>query len=59
MEHFKLTMIGKIAVVKSLVYVLSPLRTNVKAIKKVSKLFYSFLWKKGIKSNEMSLLLIT
>ena len=52
-------MIGKIAVVKSLVYVLSPLRTNVKAIKKVNKLFYSFLWKKGIKSNEMSLLLIT
>ena len=42
-------MIGKIAVLKSLVasqlvYVLSPLRTNAKAIKEVNKLFYSFLW---------------
>ena len=42
-------MIGKIAVLKSLVasqlvYVLSPLRTNAKAIKEVNKLFYSFFW---------------
>ena len=44
-----LTLIGKIAVLKSLVasqldYVLSPLRTNAKAIKEVNKLFFSFLW---------------
>ena len=45
------TLIGKITVLKSLVasqlgYVLSPLHTNVKAIKEVNKLhvFYAFLW---------------
>ena len=64
-NYRRLTMIGKIAVLKSLVasqlvYVLSPLRTNAKAIKEVNKLFYSFLWnEKGIKSNEMTLLMIT
>ena len=40
---------GKIAVLKSLVvsqlvYVLSPLPLNVKAIKEVNKLFFAFLW---------------
>ena len=48
-KYRRLTLIGKITVVKSLVasqlvYVLSPLHTNVKAIKEVNKLFYSFLW---------------
>ena len=45
----RLTLIGKIMVLKSLVasqlvYVLSPLLTNVKVIEEVNKLFYSFLW---------------
>ena len=48
-KYRRLTLIGKIAVLKSLVasqlvYVLSPLRTNAKAIKEVNKLFFSFLW---------------
>ena len=48
-KYRRLTLIGKITVLKSLVvsqlvYVLSPLRLNVKAIKEVNKLFFSFLW---------------
>ena len=48
-KYRRLTLIGKITVLKSLVasqlvYVLSPLHTNEKAIKEVNKLFYSFLW---------------
>ena len=48
-KYRRLTLIGKITVLKSLVasqlvYVLSPLHTNVKAIKEVNKLFHSFLW---------------
>ena len=38
---------GKIAILKSvsqLVYVLSPLPLNVKAIKEVNKLLFAFLW---------------
>ena len=47
-KYRRLTLIGKITVLKSLVafqllYVLSPLLPNVKAIKDVNKLFYSFL----------------
>ena len=47
-KYSRLTLIGKITVLKSLVasqlvYVLSPLHTNVKAIKEVNK-FYSFVW---------------
>ena len=48
-KYRRLTLFGKIAVLKSLVasqlvYILSPLRTNEKAIKEVNKLFYTFLW---------------
>ena len=48
-KYQRLTLFGKIAVLKSLVasqlvYILSPLRTNEKAIKEVNKLFYTFLW---------------
>ena len=48
-KYRRLTLIGKITVLKSLVasqlvYVLSPLQTNEKVIKEVNKLFYSFLW---------------
>ena len=48
-QYRRLTLIGKITVLKSLVapqlvYVLSPLLTNAKVIKEVNKLFYSFLW---------------
>ena len=48
-KYRRLTLIGKIAVLKSLVvsqlvYVLSPLNLNAKATKEVNKLFYSFLW---------------
>ena len=48
-QYHRLTLIGKITVRESLVasqlvYVLSPLLTNVKLIKEVNKLFYSFLW---------------
>ena len=53
-KYRRLTLIGKIAVLKSLVasqlvYVLSPLRTNAKAIKEVNKLFFSFLSSHRIK----------
>ena len=49
LEISKVNLIWKIAVLKSLVasqlvYILSPLRTNEKAIKEVNKLFYTFLW---------------
>ena len=37
-------MVLKSLAVSQLVCVLSPLLTNVKAIKEVNKLFYSFLW---------------
>ncbi len=45
----RLSLLGKIAVLKSLVvsqlvYILSPLQTNHQAIKKINKLFFSFLW---------------
>ena len=48
-EYRRLTLIGKIRVLKSLVasqlvYVLSSLHTNAKVIKEINKLFYSFLW---------------
>lgn len=48
-KYRRLTLVGKITVLKSLVasqlvYVLSPLHTNVKIIKEVNKLFFSFLW---------------
>ena len=48
-KYRRLTPIGKITVQKSLVvsqlvYVLSPLRLNVKAIKEVNKRFFPFLW---------------
>ena len=48
-KYRRLTLIGKITVVKSLVasqlvYVLSPLHTNAKTIKEVNELFFSFLW---------------
>ena len=48
-KYRRLTLVGKIAVIKSLagsqlVYVLSPLCTNEKAIKEVNNIFYSFLW---------------
>ena len=48
-NYHRLTLMGKIAVLKSLVvsqlvYVLSPLPLNVKAIKEVNKLFFAFLW---------------
>ena len=48
-KYRRLTLIGKITVLKSLVasqlvYVLSPVQTNEKVIKEVNKLFYSFLW---------------
>ena len=48
-KYRRLTLIGKITVLKSLVasqlvYVLSPLQTNEKVIKEVNRLFYSFLW---------------
>jgi len=55
LKYRRLILIGKITVLKSLVasqlvYVLSPLHTNVKAIKEVNKLCYSFLWnRKGDK----------
>ena len=60
-KYRRLTLVGKIAVIKSLaasqlVYVLSPLCTNEKAIKEVNNIFYSFLWnQKGdkIKRNVM------
>ena len=48
-KYRRLTLIGKIAVLKSLVvsqlvFLLSPLNLKAKAIKEVNKLFYSFLW---------------
>ena len=48
-KYCRLTLIGKITVLKSLVasqlvYLLSPLQTNEKVIKEVNKLFYSFVW---------------
>lgn len=48
-KYRRLTLIGKITVLKSLVasqlvYVLAPLHTNAKVIKEVNKLFYAFLW---------------
>ena len=48
-KYRRLTLMGKIAVLKSLVasqlvYVLSPLPSNEKVIKEVNKLFFSFLW---------------
>ena len=48
-NYRRLTLVGKIAVLKSLVvsqlvYVLSPLPLNVKAIEEVNKLFLAFLW---------------
>ena len=48
-NYRRLTLMGRIAVLKSLVvselvYVLSPLLLNEKAIKEVNKLFFSFLW---------------
>ena len=66
-QYRRLTLIGKIMVLKSLVasqleYVLSPLLTNAEVIKKVNKLFYSFLWNgKGdkIKQDIIILLMIT
>ena len=53
-KYRRLTLVGKITVLKSLVasqlvYVLSPLHTNVKIIKEVNKLFFSFLWNKALK----------
>ena len=56
-KYRRLTLIGKITVLKSLVasqlvYVLSPLHTNVKAIKEVNKLFFhSSGMEKEIKSS--------
>ena len=48
-KYRRLTLIGKIKVIKSLVasqlvYVLAPLHTNENFIKEVNKLFYLFLW---------------
>ena len=48
-KYRRLTLIGKITVLKSLatsqlVYMLSPLRTDVNAIKEANKIFYTFLW---------------
>ena len=49
LELRRLTLFGKITVLKSLaasqlVYVLSPLKTNQKAITEINQLFYIFLW---------------
>ena len=46
-NYRRLTLMGKIAILKrlsQLVYVLSPLPLNVKAIKEVNKLLFAFLW---------------
>ena len=45
----RLTLLGKIAVLKSLVasqlvYIFSPLQTNHEAIKEINTIFYKFLW---------------
>ena len=60
--HFRrLTLLGKISVIKSLlasqlVYILTPLPSNFKALEEINKLLYKFLWNgKGdsIKRSEM------
>ena len=56
MRHLRGIFLQKIKslVASQLIYVLSPLHTNENAIKKVNKLFYSFLWNgKEIKLSEI------
>jgi len=48
-KHRRLTLMGKIQVIKSLAasqltYILAPLATNHKIIKEINDIFYSFLW---------------